>query len=353
VILGQTGGGAFVAKAEAEALQGVATVVNQQQGGVNGRPIHFTISDDQSDPSVDVQIANRLIAQKVAVILGPTLVASCSAIAPLLTDGPVMYCLSPGIHPDAGSYAFSSGVSTADMAAKLIAYYRAQGWTRIAAITSTDATGQDAESSINAALARPENSSLQLVANEHFNTTDVSVDAQISRIKGAGPQAMIAWSTGNAIATVFKGIQQGGLDIPVATTDGNMTYAQMQQYADFLPRTLLIPSGQWPAYDSLPAGPEKDAQKAFYDALQAQGIKPEIGHVLAWDPALVVVDALRKLGPDASAQQIRDELNSLTNFPGADGLHDYTSAPQRGLTIDDVVVTQWDAGQGTWKVVYQ
>ncbi len=353
VILGQSGSAAFLGKSETEAVQAVEKVVNEQQGGIQGRPIHFVISDDQSNPTVDVQIANRLISQKVTVILGPSVVASCSAIAPLIANGPVMYCFSPGIHPDPGSYAFSSGVSTADMAAKTVDYFRSQGYTRIAAITSTDATGQDAENSIKTSLQKSENAGLQLVANEHFNTSDVSVDAQLSRIKAAQPQAMFAWSTGNAIATVFKAIQQSGLTIPVATTDGNMSYAQMQQYADFLPRPLLIPTGQWPAYTSLPAGPVKDTQKAFYDALQAAGIKPEIGHTLGWDPTIVVVDALRHVGPDASAQQIRDYINSLTSFPGVDGPHDYKTSPQRGLTVKEVVVTRWDPAQSLWVPVYQ
>jgi branched-chain amino acid transport system substrate-binding protein len=262
-----------------------------------------------------------------------------------------MYCFSPGIHPDAGSYAFSSGVSTADMAQKVIDYYRGQGWTKIAAITSTDATGQDAEASIKAALSVPDNASVQLVANEKFNTTDVSVDAKISRIKAAQPQALIAWSTGNPIATVFKALAQSGLDVPVATTDGNMSYAQMEQYSSFLPKTLLIPTGEWPAYNQLPPGPVKQTQQAFFSAMQAANIKPEIGHTLAWDPALVVVDALRQLGPDASASQLRDYIAGLTQTPGVDGLHNYKNAPQRGLTVSNVVVTRWDAGQGTWVLI--
>lgn len=347
VITGQTGAGAFVAQAEVQALQALEPLVNQQ-GGIQGRPVHFSIADDQSNPSVDVQLANRLMSQKVSVLLGPTLVGSCSAIAPLIADGPVMYCFSPGIHPDPGSFAFSSGVSTADMAQKVVEYYRTQGWTKIAAITSTDATGQDADASIKAALALPENASLQLVAAEHFNTTDVSVDAQISRIKAAQPQALIAWSTGNPIATVFKALAQSGLDIPVATTNGNMSHSQMEQYSSFLPKTLLIPTGEWPATDQVPDGPVKQTQQAFFAALQAVSAKPEIGHTLAWDPALVVVDALRHVGPDAGAAQIRDYIASLTNFPGVDGLHDYKAAPQRGLTVKNVVVTRWDPGQGTW-----
>jgi branched-chain amino acid transport system substrate-binding protein len=59
---------------------------------------------------------------------------------------------------------------------------------------------------------------------------------------------VVAWSTGTPIATIFKGILQAGLDVPTATTDGNMTFAQMTNYAAFLPKQLYIPSGEWPPH---------------------------------------------------------------------------------------------------------
>src|SRR6202030_2977496 len=97
----------------------------------------------------------------------------------------------------------------------------------LAFMTSADATGQDAEHGLDEAVARPENKDITVVDLAHFNITDVSVAAQIVHIKAAGPQALIAWTTGTPIATVFKGAIQAGLDIPIATTSGNMTYAQM------------------------------------------------------------------------------------------------------------------------------
>ena len=52
--------------------------------------------------------ANEVLADKPAVILGSGLVAMCAAMAPLMQNGPVDYCLSPAYHPPAGSFVFSS-----------------------------------------------------------------------------------------------------------------------------------------------------------------------------------------------------------------------------------------------------
>lgn len=349
-ILPLTGGGAFLGQREAQALQ-IQEAVANKGGGVQGRPVHFVIQDDQTSPQLGVQLANQVIAKGVPVIVGSALVAICRAMAPLMKDGPVMYCLSPGIHPDEGSYVFTASVSTRDLAQSVIRFFRARGWTRLAVLTSTDATGQDAEESIVAAVALPQSQDVQIVAREHFNPQDVSVAAQVTRIAATQPQALIAWSTGAPIGTVFKAIAQNGLSIPVATTNGNQTYAQMQQYASFLPPELYIPTSMWPAYQALPPGRVKQAQKAFYDAYQATNSKPDLGASIAWDPAQLVIDALRHLGTEATAVQIRDYIAHLKGIAGINGIYDFRASPQRGLGLDDAIVTRWNPSTLTWDPV--
>jgi branched-chain amino acid transport system substrate-binding protein len=97
-----TGAGAFIGKQEAATL-GVVEAMTNKAGGVQGRKIKFVIQDDQSNPTVDVQLASASIAKHVSVIIGPSLTGSCGAIAPLLKSGPVLYCLSPGFHGQPGS----------------------------------------------------------------------------------------------------------------------------------------------------------------------------------------------------------------------------------------------------------
>jgi branched-chain amino acid transport system substrate-binding protein len=274
-------------------------------------------------------------------------------MAALMQNGPVMYCFSPGIHPTAGSYVFTSSVSTLDLASAQIRYFRLMGWSRIAIMTSADATGQDAERGLDEVIARPENKDVTVVDRAHFNITDVSVAAQIEHIRQANPQALIAWSSGSPIATVFKGIVQAGLDIPVATTDANMTYAQMKEYAAFLPKQLYIPSSEWVQHQGItkldPA--VESAQKQFFAAFEAVKIQPDLGATLAWEPAMIVIDALRHLDPNPSATQVRDYIVQLKGFAGINGLYDFPKEPQRGLGIDDAVVTRWSPAQQNWELV--
>ncbi len=244
---------------------------------------------------------------------------------------------------------FTSSVATGDLAAALLRYFNQKGLKKIGLITSTDASGQDAARNIKELLKQPEFKEIQLVGEASFNPADVSASSQIQRIKGAGPDALIAWSTGAAIGTVFKAISESGLNIPVATTDGNMTYAQMAQYSTILPKTLLIPSPQWlpDAPHIAPAG-QAESKRAFAAAYEGTGVKPDAASSFAWDPAMMAVAALRKLGPTVKAEQLRSYLSQLKGVSGLNGIYDFTAVAQRGLSDANVYVTKWDADKKTW-----
>jgi branched-chain amino acid transport system substrate-binding protein len=351
-ILPLTGGASFLGKEEQKALQLAEPLINKS-GGIQGQPVHFMFYDDQSNPQTGVQLANRVVAAKPAILLGSSLVAVCNAMAPLMQNGPAMYCFSPGIHPAKGSFVFTSSVSTLDLADAMIRYFRLRGWTKLAFMTSADATGQDAEHGLDEVVGRSENQAISVVERAHFNITDVSVAAQIEHIKAAGPQVLIAWSTGSPIATVFKGIVQAGLDIPIATTNGNMTYAQMTQYAAFLPKQLYIAAPEWVQHAgviTLDPAVEK-AQQQYFDAFRAANAKPDIAASLAWDPAMIVIETLRHLGPNASAQQVRDHIADLKGYAGINGIYDFPKIPQRGLDVQAAVMTLWSPAHQTWELV--
>ncbi len=356
VIASLTGGGAFLGMEEHDALLLVEKSVNKT-GGIHGKKLRYVFHDDQSSPQVAVQLLNDVVALHPAVFMGSSLVATCNAMFPLVQDkGPVMYCFSAGIHPPAGSYVFVAGVSTHDQAIGLVRYFRLRNWTKLGIITSTDATGQDADKGFDELLAMPENKGVSVAAHEHFNTNDVSISAQIENVKAANPQVFIGWSTGAPSASIFRGAVQGGLTMPMGTTGGNMTYAQMHRFADFLPKEFYLPTAEWPVNGDprVRLDPKVAAkQRELYAAYKEAGSKPDEGSLLGWDPAIIVVDALRTLPPGASAAQLHDYLVHLKGVAGADGIYDYDATPQRGLSLDDVVVTRWNPTADKWDVVTQ
>jgi branched-chain amino acid transport system substrate-binding protein len=349
VILPLTGNGAFLGQGHRDSLDTLAEIVNKSNG-IDGRALRFVYHDDQSNPQVSVQLATEIIAQKPAVILGSSLVAMCAAIAPLMQNGPVDYCLSPAYHPPAGGYVFSSGASSTDQSAAILRYFRMKGWTKIATLANTDASGQSNDKSMDELVARPENKDISLVARQHFNPTDISVAAQIERIRASGAQAIIAGVTGTAAATVFKGMIQSGLDIPIVVTSGNESFPQMEAWKDFLPKHLVMSSALFPEHDGLlTLDPRIEAaQHAMYAALATHKLKADNMEATSWDAALIVVAALRKLGPGATAGQIREFVANLADFPGIDGVYDFKASPERGLGPDSAIAVTYDPTAKAW-----
>jgi branched-chain amino acid transport system substrate-binding protein len=352
VVLPLTGNASFLGQGMKLALQLANTTINKQ-GGIQGTPLEFVFHDDQSSPQMAVQIASQIRSEKSPIVIGSGLVAMCNAMAPMLAAGPVMYCLSPGIHPQPGSKTFTAFISTYDLAQVLTAYYRGRGFTRLAMISSTDASGQDGFAAFENAFKLPENAKMQLVASVRFNPGDVSVAAQVGQMRAARPQAVIVWSSGAPFGTVLKGIVQGGLEVPVATTDANMTFAQMQQYEAFLPREALFMSSLWPLHGSeiaLPPAVEA-AQKAMFAAYAAAGKKPDITTAAAWDIGMLTAVALGKLGLGASPEQMRAFLAGTRQLAGINGVYDFDRTPQRGLDASDAVVTRWMPDARNWAIV--
>lgn len=349
VIVPLSGGGAFAGTGQQAMLQAFEAMVNKD-GGIKGQDLRLVFHDDQSSPQVAVQLATELLAAHPSVILGSSLVAMCAAIAPLVKNGPVQYCLSPGLHPTAGSYSFSVSAGSFDQIEALMRYFRLKGWAKIAVLTATDATGQDADRAIERILGLPDFSTMQKVDHEHFNPGDVSVAAQIERVKASGAQCLIAWITGTPVATALKGAIQAGLDIPIGTSSGNQTFAQLALYTGFMPKDLVLPSGLFPEHDgivSLDPRVEKE-QHAMYAVLKERGLRSDNMTGTSWDAALIVVAALRQLGTGASAEQIRQYIANLTDFPGVGGIYDFKSYPERGLGPDSATIVRYDPQGPHW-----
>ena len=349
VILALTGPGAFLGAAESKTLAAAERFVNQT-GGIKGRPVKFVISDDATQAANTVQLANAIIAKHPTLFLGPNIGAGCYAVIPLVKNGPVQYCFAPTIHPTAPSYTFSGGVATDDQALVGIRYLHEKGLDKIAMLSSTDASGQDGETVNKTAIAAFKGT--EIVANEHFGTTDVSVTAQLARIKTSGAQVIYVQTTGTPLGTVLKGISDLGITLPILTNSGNINYAQMAQYASFMPPELLFTGLRYQAYKTAGSGPVRDADKEFIAAMAAVGVaKPDITNAIVWDPIMISIKALRALGTDASPETVRDYIASLHGYAGINGIMDFRDGKQRGVTAIASLIVRWDPKVNDWVAV--
>ena len=348
-LVSETGAGAFLGSREAKALNDLAKVTNAK-GGINGHPIQMDIKDNQSSPATNVSLATKWVSQGVPFILNGSLAGVDAAVDSLATpNGPFIYDLSPGNHPKPGSMVFSSDISTISLVKADLTYLKSKGLTRIAALTSTDGSGVDGLHQLKTALAEPAFSSFKLLANETFNPSSVSVTTQLSVIKAAKPQALVVWTTGAPFGTVVKGMASLGMsNLTTTTTAGNNAYAELHSLAAYLPKPLYIAEGpQNFPLSVLPSGPVKTQDTFFYNTITANGGHPGDVYGLSWDPAQLLIRALKHIGVNATAKQILSYMENLKNVAGIDGIYSTSVSNHRGLTINDLYVGEWNGSTFT------
>jgi hypothetical protein len=82
----------------------------------------------------------------------------------------------------------------------------------------------------------------------------------------------------------------------------------MTNYAEFLPKQLYFPAGEWPPHEGAP-----------------------------------------KLDP--ATEQAQQEFYAEFKSAGIDGFYDFPATPQRGLDDRNAVVTRWEPGKHAWVVL--
>ena len=346
VVLPLTGFAAFLGQGVATTLGVVADIANKQ-GGLKGRAIKFVVQDDQSSPQVTVQLTTALIAKHVPVILGSAVSPMCQAQIALVKDGPLTWCMSPVVRPPAGSFMFTVLQTTDDYVEVCLRYAEARGWHKLAIITTTDASGQDFDATLDRVLAKPEHRGEVIVSRDHYGIADLSVSAQVAHIKASGADAMFGWSAGTAFGTLLHADLDAGVDLPLFTSAANLVTAQMRSLSSIAPTNVYIPGTAAYAPDMLKAGPQKRAVQELIDAMRARNLPVDQTTLNGWDEPMIILDALRKFGTNASAEQLRAYVAAFKG-PGVLGIYDFPAFPQRGLDASSVLVVRWDKARQAW-----
>jgi branched-chain amino acid transport system substrate-binding protein len=289
---------------------------------------------------ITVQLTNQIVATKAPVLLGSSFQAACLAETPLVQNGTVEFCLSPGLNPKQPNV-FAVAVSTNYIVPAIYKFMRDRGYKKIAVITSTDATGQSHDALSQVTMDRPDFKNMSIVAYEHFAPSELSVSAQIARIKSQNPQGIVVVATGNAFATVLRSMHDSGLDVPVITSAVNMNEDQLKQYEPFLPKEVVFNSTLFYARPQDRKGPVRAAVDEFYNGYKLAGVVPS-PEATSWDPAKIVVAALRALGPSATSKQIHSWIEDLHDFPGALGMYNFRLGDQHGLDDKSLYIVRYD-----------
>ena len=349
VVLPLTGPAAFIGQTNQKSLQTLEALTNKQ-GGIKGRPVQFVFSDDTSNPQQTVQLVTQILASKPAVVLGSAPAGSCAAAAPLFQAAKTLaWCFSPTFYPPVGGYVYPSQTGSKDLMRIQVKYMKTHGLKRLALLSTTDVSGKTGQSELNEIIKEPESAGVALVADEVFAPTDVSVGAQLAKIKAAQPDAIMIWMAGAPLGTALTGVRDTGLDtLPIFAASSAMVYTQMMGLTSVLPKTIYFVGFGFNS-DKGRNDAATRKLKAFDDAVTAAGMHIDGVTGMAWDGAAIVIDALRAVGPDATGEQLRSWIASQKSYAGISGLYNLNQQnDMHGLGIDDLLIVRWDAQKQTW-----
>ncbi len=342
-ILSETGPGAFLGSHEAKVLKILEKQVNSA-GGIDGHPLQMKIIDNQSSPSTAVSEATSLISKGVPFFLNGSIGNVDEAVDALSTpSGPFIYDLAPDVHPAPGSKVFSAFFSLTSEVESYLAFLKSKHLTNLATLTAVQS--DQSFTLLKNLLSQPKYSSFHLVSAQTFDAGAVSVTAQLSVIKAQNPQALIVLTTGTPLGTVLNGMSSLGMDnLPTIADSGNGSFAEMAHFSSVLPKNFYLPitSMSIPA-SQLPSGvAQRKADASFQSLIKNAGGKPGSAWGIAWDPANLIIDALKHLGAHATSNQILNYMENLHNVPGVMGVYNTSVSNHRGLSINDIYIASWD-----------
>lgn len=316
------------------------------KGGINGRRVELVVQDTASDPERGVVAARKLIEQdKVVAIAGLGLVSVALAVVPLVAQrGPVTFSVSGAYLPQPNhAMVFGFNPSVPDLMRGSMLWLKKQGKTRVALLSTNDATGQSAEKGFQFLTKL---NGLTSTGIEFFNPAAPSAVAELSKLKGANPEAILAWTVGRATGVVAAAVQQLGLTQPIVTTEGNLSGAFLKQVggmgADFF--AMAVTKDTVDVRHLNPKDPQTPLiaayRKAFISRHKVEPGPPAGG---TWDALSVLTEAIRKVGTDSAA--ITRHIEGMKGFVGIQGIYEFSPQKHRGIGAESLVNVRIVKGQ--------
>jgi branched-chain amino acid transport system substrate-binding protein len=150
---------------------------------------------------------------------------------------------------------------------------------------------------------------------------------------------------------VLHALYDAGVKVPVLSSGANLDANQLSQYKSFLPPAMYFNSLLFFGRDALRPGGVRTQVDLLYGAFKDAGVKVNPSSGFSWDPGLIVVSALRKLGTNVTAEALQKYLLALHGFDGVDGTYDFRSGDNHGLDDLSVIMVTYDAAKNDFAVV--
>jgi branched-chain amino acid transport system substrate-binding protein len=345
VVISTSGPSAPLGVPQKNALALVETDVNAH-GGVDGRPLHFEIVDDEAKPDVAAQLVQQLIGKgAVAIICGTRTATSAAAtrvttganvVQLFLTPSTELWKTPKGVAKTLFQVASSSddearayvGYTAKTLKAKTIAIVHDENqYGTVAAAATADAAKADG---------------LTVVADESYPGDATDFTPQLLRVKAAKPDAVMLLGATNTPALLTVQARTLGIAVPFVGSSAILSPAFLKVVGPGEDHLYAVSNLDF-------SNPDAVSKKAM-DAYAAAYNAPLVGFGgFAYDAGYMIAKALVKAHGKYDGTSVASALETMGVFKGTTGAFHYTATDHNGLSYKDVHIAV--ARQGVWTTI--
>ncbi len=344
-VLSLTGTYAGLGQSEKRALELEVDRINAS-GGIGGAAIELIIEDDGTDEAKAVAAASKLIEQdRVVAIIGASGTGQSMAMrGDVQRAGVPQISLAGGtvVTGEFDPLVFQTPWSNRIVVPFVLAAIKEAGYAKVALLSDSGGYGKDGRAVI---VEAAPGAGIELVADETFNPGDTDLSAQLTRIKSAGAEAILLWTAGKEAAIAVKAARELGLTQPMYGGSGQARVEFVEGAGDaaegfvFGTGKSLVPSNWGEGSDAF------EMVSSFAARYETSfGEKPDIFAGHAFDAIVILADALKRAGADATPGELRDAIEETNGVVGFGGTFTFGPNDHNGLTAADLALYRIEGG---------
>jgi len=298
-----TGDAANYGKLMTQAIR-IAVDEFNANGGIEGHPIEFIAEDDEGKvEKANIAIEKLIKVNRIFGFVGAVFSSSSLAIAPRAQQNKVIMITPSSTHKDLtskGDFIFRNVLSDQLQAQVFAMYvYKVMGIRRVAVLYLKNDYSQGLAEDFK---ARFEKLGGVITAMESGQQGDKDFKAQLTKIKGTGPEALYMPDYVAEMAQILEQAHQLGLKAKILSADGYSNPQIFDLAGDLADGVIFSNSAEEEAI-------KNPVRQEFEKKYQEKwGVKPDSFSLNSYDAAVILIKAIEKVYNESSPAD-REKLN--------------------------------------------
>jgi branched-chain amino acid transport system substrate-binding protein len=338
-----SGPASVLGQAYADAAKLRAKILNEQKGGILGRPIELVVSDNRTDQTEALTLTKELAErEEVVATLGPgTTPTSLAAMGEILKSGVPTFSLGSAkaiVSPaDERPNVFKT-TPEGDVAAQAIVDdLERRGLKRVGLLSTNNPYGDDG---LGAMRALADEGAIDLVGAEKFEEDDSDTTPQLRRLLDANPDALVVWAIPPGAPTVRRdAVEKLDVELPMYFDSGAGAELFLELAGEAANGALLAQPKSL-VWDQVRGDDPLAAELNEFGTAYTQAYGEMSGFAgFSWDALGALAAAIERAG-STEPQEVIAALEEMGSYHGVSGTLEFSNDDHAGMSPDDLEIIE-------------